>query len=116
MISGICAQALYSKQGRKAQFANAGERDAYLERQIAALRDSLASTQGIGQKVQQQAAELSSEAMDLSSVCFTDSYHAHTNSRSNHTSGSWVRASFQLGAFLACYVVLMRGSCPGLYA
>lgn len=59
--------ALHAIQGRKAQFANAAERDTYLEGEMAALQESLVSAEELRQQVLEQAAGLNTEAMDLSS-------------------------------------------------
>ncbi len=61
-------QALYQKQGRTKQFASAGERDTYLNAELAQLRDSAQQTADTRGRVEQQAADLGSEAMDLSQV------------------------------------------------
>ena len=61
-------QALHAKQGRKTQFASVAERDSYLQNEIKQLKDSLATVQGARQQVEQQAADLASEANDLASV------------------------------------------------
>ncbi len=61
-------QALHAKQGRKTQFVSVAERDTYLQNEIQQLKDSLATVQGARQQVEQQAADLTSEANDLASV------------------------------------------------
>lgn len=62
------AQALYEKQGREKQFTSAAERDTYLNQQVAELQASAQQTADTRAQVEQLAADLGSEAMDLSQV------------------------------------------------
>ena len=61
-------QALYEKQGREKQFVSAAERDAYLQKEVAQLQASAKQTADVRSQVDQQVADLGSQAMDMSQV------------------------------------------------
>ncbi len=61
-------QALYEKQGREKQFVSAAERDTYLEKELAQLQASAKQTADVRLQVDQQVADLGSQAMDMSQV------------------------------------------------
>lgn len=61
-------QALYQKQGRETQFTSAAERDTYLNKELAQLQASAKGMAAVREQVEQQTADLNSQAMDLSQV------------------------------------------------
>ena len=63
-----CIQALYEKQGREKQFVSAAERDTYLQKELAQLQASAKQTADVRLQVDQQVADLGSQAMDMSQV------------------------------------------------
>ena len=62
-------QALYQKQGRSAQFASVAERDKWLREEIRKLQEAQGKTGSTRRAVQDAAASLNSELMELSQVC-----------------------------------------------
>jgi hypothetical protein len=59
---------LYEKQGREKQFVSAAERDTYLQQELAQLQASAKQTADVRLQVDQQVADLGSQAMDMSQV------------------------------------------------
>ncbi|CAD7703646.1 unnamed protein product [Ostreobium quekettii] len=59
-------QSLYQKQGRGSQFSSAKERDAWIKREVAALRDSVGKKQANVEGLQDQIEKLSGQLMELS--------------------------------------------------
>ncbi len=64
----MATQALYQKQGRSAQFASVAERDKWLREEIRKLQEAQSKTGSTRRAVQDAAASLNSELMELSQV------------------------------------------------
>lgn len=81
-----CIQALYEKQGREKQFVSAAERDTYLQKELAQLQASAKQTADVRLQVDQQVADLGSQAMDMSQVpllCYNASMYIMTQPPTN---------------------------------
>jgi hypothetical protein len=69
---------LYEKQGREKQFVSAAERDTYLNKELAQLQASAKQIADVRVQVEQQAADLGSQAMDLSQVIWCSEWPSCT--------------------------------------